>query len=1024
MSKGVGLIGTKVVFDGKEEYNRAAKEITHNLKMLGSEMSALTAEFGKNDTSVEGLTAKKGLLEKRLAEQTTAAQAAEKALADMRDAGIDPASDAYRKMEQTLADSNTAMAWTKSDIASVTGELENSQGAWSATGGVIAETSEKVASADTDWKAIGETIAGVSKAIAAGMAAVGAAAVAMGGYLYNLTTATAEAGSEINVMSQKFGLSREAYQEWEFVFSQAGVSIGKMGYSMRNLQQQTVAVQNALKDNADAFDELQKQADDGVISVDEFNKSVASLEKDIVGSSKAFKNLGISLDEIVNSDPEEIFIKVLEALHEMPEGAERTNAALNALGRGAAQSMMPLINSADSIDELRQKAHELGIVMSSETVDASVAFGDSMDRLTRTFDGVKNSIGAELLPGFTTITDGLTALISGCDNAADAIVGGVNELVKGITNAIPQVLSLLNTVANTVAEVAPSIINALVDGIVKNIPQLIDAALNIVLSLVDAIIQALPALLEGALQIITTLAKGITQALPTLIPAIVGVIVSIIQTLIESVPLFIEAALELIIGLTKGIVDAIPIIINAIPTLINSLIKAILDSIPLIIRAGVDLLISLVKALPEIIVSIVAAIPEIIHGILTAVVESIPLLIEAGIDLFISLIEALPQIIVEIVKAVPQIILSILDAVIGSIPLLIDAGITLFVSLIEAMPQIILEIVKATPQIVIAIVDTIIDLVPSLISAGKDLIMGLIDGLIGSVGAVVDAVRNVASSILGGIRSFFGINSPSKVFAEIGENLAEGLGVGFENEAKDVEKSMTGAMGKAGVLTASEAIKAVSGGIIANLHYLDEAVISVVDSITEKIAGENQRFLRRGSDIITWLTQGIARRTQHITRQIQDTMRSILRTADSFRWNFVSVGENAVQGIWQGFQNMRGWLEGNVMEMMETLAVMVREILQINSPSRVFAKIGEQMAAGIDVGFTEEMRDVRYSILDAMKGVIPKKPPYPNNGGGSPAAGGGFHYTQIIKTKETNYAAQQREGIKQAKQFARKVGVI
>ena len=74
------------------------------------------------------------------------------------------------------------------------------------------------------------------------------------------------------------------------------------------------------------------------------------------------------------------------------------------------------------------KANELGFVMSDEAVDASVKFTDSMDTLKRTFEGVKNSITSELLPGLTSITDGLTLLLTGSDGAKDKIKSGAMKL--------------------------------------------------------------------------------------------------------------------------------------------------------------------------------------------------------------------------------------------------------------------------------------------------------------------------------------------------------------------------------------------------------------------------------------------------------------------------------------------------------------------------------------------------------------------------------------------------------------------
>jgi len=186
----------------------------------------------------------------------------------------------------------------------------------------------------------------------------------------------------------------------------------------------------------------------------------------------------------------------------------------------------------------------------------------------------------------------------------------------------------------------------------------------------------------------------------------------------------------------------------------------------------------------------VEAIPQIIESVIDAVIGAIPLLIQAGIDLLISLVQNLPKIILTIVDAIPKIITSIVNALVGNIDKIIMAGVQLFISLIENLPTIIIEIVKAVPQIVKGLIDAFKNLIPEFINMGKNLLLGLKDGIVNAVGAVLDAVKNVGSTIVNGVKGFFGIRSPSRVFAEIGEFMAQGLGVGFEDEMDDVCDAM------------------------------------------------------------------------------------------------------------------------------------------------------------------------------------------------------------------------------------------
>ena len=193
--------------------------------------------------------------------------------------------------------------------------------------------------------------------------------------------------------------------------------------------------------------------------------------------------------------------------------------------------------------------------------------------------------------------------------------------------------------------------------------------------------------------------------------------------------------------------------------------------------------------MPEIIEAIIEAIPFIIDGIINAIVENLPLIIDAGINLFVTLIQALPEIIEMILTAIPKIITSIIDALIDNIPLIIQTGIDLFTSLITNLPMIIVEIVKAVPQILSAIINGFSSGFSQMADVGKNLVRGLWEGIQSLAGWIWDKVSNWAGDLWSGIKNFFGIHSPSKKMAWIGDMMMEGLANGIDETASEVLSS-------------------------------------------------------------------------------------------------------------------------------------------------------------------------------------------------------------------------------------------
>lgn len=237
------------------------------------------------------------------------------------------------------------------------------------------------------------------------------------------------------------------------------------------------------------------------------------------------------------------------------------------------------------------------------------------------------------------------------------------------------------------------------------------------------------------------------QLAPVIETAAVNLIVQLATGLAAQLPQMLESARVILTALGEGLIQAIPIVIEAIPPLISSLVDALIAFIPEIVLLGVDLFVALVTELPTIINTIVRAIPQIISGLLLAISNNIDLIVQAGVELFVALIALLPTIIVEIVAAVPEIVGSLVTG--------------------------------------------FIQMLPSMVDVGRNLLLGLRDGIVNAVSNVIASVVQVANSIINGIKNAFGIHSPSREFAEIGEYLMLGLSEGIEDNTGVVENAMS-----------------------------------------------------------------------------------------------------------------------------------------------------------------------------------------------------------------------------------------
>ena len=521
-------------------------------------------------------------------------------------------------------------------------------------------------------KGVGSKIGGALKTAGkvggVAIAAVGAAVTATTTALVKGVSDVAAYGDNIDKMSQKMGLTAEAYQEWDAVMQHSGTSMESMQASMKTLA-------NAVETG-----------------------------------NEAFEKIGLTQEELADMSQQDIFEATIAGLQNIEDTTERTYLAGKLLGRGATELGALLNTSAEETQAMRDRVHELGGVMSDEAVKSAAAFQDQLQDLTTGFEGVKRGLISELLPSVTEVMSGLTNIFAGDYDA------GLEQVSSGIENAVNKISDILPRVI----EIGGEIVGKLAVALVENVPKIVPSVLNLIGSIGQTLIENLGMIIDVGLQIVMQIVQGITEALPTLIPTIVTLVTDIAQTLIENVPLLIDAAVQLISGLVDGIIQALPILIEKIPTLVQSVVEAVNTSLPILIDGVIQLVMGIVEALPSLIVSIVDIIPSLINSVIEAVVTALPILIEGVTQLVIGLVDALPEIIIALVDAIPMIVESFVNGLIEALPMLIEGVTQLVIALVAALPEITMALIEAIPEIITGILNAAIPLTEGLLGVFSD----------------------------------------------------------------------------------------------------------------------------------------------------------------------------------------------------------------------------------------------------------------------------------------------------------------
>ena len=176
------------------------------------------------------------------------------------------------------------------------------------------------------------------------------------------------------------------------------------------------------------------------------------------------------------------------------------------------------------------------------------------------------------------------------------------------------------------------------------------------------------------------------------------------------------------------------------------------------------------------------AVGELLTDILNKGIEILPRLAEMGISMVVSVGTS-------IIERLPTMVPQIVTTVAGFTPQLLDAGLKLFGALVKAIPPTVVSLVKSLPQIGTAILSYLLTLPSKVISIGADLVKGIWEGM-KDLTWLKKKITGWVGDVTGFLKKLFGINSPSKVTAWMGEMLDEGLAVGIEDNATAPKKAM------------------------------------------------------------------------------------------------------------------------------------------------------------------------------------------------------------------------------------------
>lgn len=582
-----------------------------------------------------------------------------------------------------------------------------------------------------------------------------------------------------------------------YTFKYAAPVAGALGYSMEDLAVATGLMANAGIKGEQAGTTLRA--------------GLTNLVSPASTAAAAMEQYGIS---VKNSDGtvkplSETLEMLRQKLGQLPE-AEQAAAASAIFGKEAMSGWLSVINSSDedfaklssAIYNSEGAAKQMAATMQDNLKGDIEELGGAIDTLSinvaNKFNGALRE-GVQAIQGFVTGSASMSETFSRLSGAAGQAV----EVIRGYLPQLGQMgKELVVNLANGLVSGLPSLVSGatnmvvtIANGIASNAQTIISKGGEIVMAFGQSVVSAVPKLITSAANIVKSLASGITGNAQTFVSKGLDLLNGFADSLTRSVPALVKNGMEFIRNLVKGLVNALPELISRVPEIVSIFANVINDNAPTIIAGGVGII-------KDLIVGIIKAIPTL--------VKNIPKIITAIVDVWeafnwlslgkkaITLLKDGIVAAVNLVKNAGKNVLTALTNSLKNLPQnLLNLGKQGVQGLANGIKAYVNFVITATKTIWTGIINVVKDLPSKMLDIGKNLVMGLWNGISDMTGWVIDKIKGFGESVLGGIKKFFGINSPSTVLRDqVGRFLAEGVGVGIEENEDAAIMPMQGIVDK------------------------------------------------------------------------------------------------------------------------------------------------------------------------------------------------------------------------------------
>ncbi|MDU7339046.1 MAG: hypothetical protein E7L17_13135 [Clostridium sp.] len=487
MAKGSSTFGASVKVDGEKEFKQALESINAGLKVNGSELQKLTAQYASSGSSVEALTKKQEALESKLSSQQEKVDTLRKAL---NSAAVD-----YGESDKRTMAWQVSLNKAEAELFKLNDELSNNQKALDeskTTTDGLTYSNEQLTNSITDQqskidelkkgladnaKQYGENdqrtlyfkdalnkaqseLDGMNKELSNNEKALKGADEKTGSLGDSVRGLANAAGLEIppalqGMVTKLDGVSKSG--------AALATVLGGIVFSLYKATERTTEAAGKIDElshktgmSTDKIQELNYAAEYLEVSAEDIGSSIAKMTKNMDSARKgsgdaaeAFKKLHVSIKTGNGQlkDSETVFYNTIDALGKIKNETDRDALSMAIFGKSAMSLNNLILEGSDGIKGYAEEARKMGYILNNDAINNFNVLDDSMVKWNKVLEATSNSMATALIPILTALFEAISKIPAPVLQSIIVITGTVASILL-LVKTIKEVTSLGGDVKN------------------------------------------------------------------------------------------------------------------------------------------------------------------------------------------------------------------------------------------------------------------------------------------------------------------------------------------------------------------------------------------------------------------------------------------------------------------------------------------------------------------------------------------------------------------------------------------------